>query len=110
MYLYPDGSISTTEPHDGQVYYVTMGGVQRSFEWDEFLGTWVDITPTSTSRVATYIAKNVKFFLNGTPLEMGGDFSISGTESVNCNHEWIPYEGFTQRYNYCKKCDIKDNA
>ena len=24
-----------------------------------------------------------------------------------CNHEWKEYEGITQKYNYCVKCDIK---
>lgn len=25
-----------------------------------------------------------------------------------CIHEWIKYEGFTEVYDYCKKCDTKN--
>jgi hypothetical protein len=25
-----------------------------------------------------------------------------------CIHDWVKYEGFTEMYNYCSKCDLKD--
>ena len=25
-----------------------------------------------------------------------------------CNHNWAEYIGFTERYDYCTKCDLKD--
>ena len=28
----------------------------------------------------------------------------------SCSHEWKKYEGFTEVYNYCTKCDVKENA
>lgn len=24
-----------------------------------------------------------------------------------CDHTWLPYEGLTQKYDYCEKCDVK---
>lgn len=28
--------------------------------------------------------------------------------TLGCNHEWKEYVGFTQKYNYCIKCDEKN--
>ena len=28
---------------------------------------------------------------------------------IKCSHDWKEYIGFTERYNYCTKCDSKDN-
>lgn len=36
----------------------------------------------------------------------GGVFEI---DNLDCHHEWKEYIGFTQRYNYCVKCDKKEN-
>jgi hypothetical protein len=35
----------------------------------------------------------------------------SGTDSIfmeECIHEWTKYEGFTDAFEYCIKCDIKN--
>ena len=28
---------------------------------------------------------------------------------IKCSHDWKEYIGFTERYNYCSKCDVKEN-
>lgn len=32
-----------------------------------------------------------------------------GVTKVECAHDWKEYIGFTERYNYCTKCDTKEN-
>lgn len=27
----------------------------------------------------------------------------------SCDHKWLPYEGLTQKFDYCEKCDVKKN-
>lgn len=27
---------------------------------------------------------------------------------AGCRHQWVPYVGFTEAYNFCKHCDKKD--
>jgi hypothetical protein len=44
--------------------------------------------------------------------EVSYDFYLNGytywKKQTKCNHEWVEYIGFTERYDYCKKCDLKD--
>jgi hypothetical protein len=40
-------------------------------------------------------------------LDVGSVASDRDTLDGVCTHEWKEYEGITQRYNYCIKCDIK---
>ena len=32
-----------------------------------------------------------------------------GVIEIKCSHDWKEYIGFTERYNYCTKCDTKEN-
>jgi hypothetical protein len=27
---------------------------------------------------------------------------------IECNHEWQHYEGISEKYDFCKKCDVKN--
>ncbi len=39
------------------------------------------------------------------------DITTNNTPKVilksNCNHNWKSYQGFTENYDYCSKCDLK---
>jgi hypothetical protein len=33
---------------------------------------------------------------------------VKGTvTSMECNHNWLPYYGFTESYKFCSKCNAK---
>lgn len=32
-----------------------------------------------------------------------------GYEAPVCSHSWKPYMGFTENYNYCEHCGVKEN-
>lgn len=44
--------------------------------------------------------------------ELSYDYYLNGytywKKPIVCKHEWVEYIGFTDRYNYCTKCDLKD--
>lgn len=39
--------------------------------------------------------------------EISGWWYDSSTPSTHCYHKWVKYEGFTERYEFCVKCDEK---
>jgi len=107
VYPYPDGTTSSVKPCNGQIHYVGNGSIGLTrFQWDEYSGVWVDVTP-SPGPIAVTTGTKAKIYVNGV---FAGDLTSADIKITSCSHEWVPYEGFTQRYNYCKKCDIKDNV
>lgn len=55
--------------------------------------------------------------MNNTPWDWSDFYSELENKSpakepekmVSCSHEWMPYLGLNESFNYCKKCDAKDN-
>lgn len=38
---------------------------------------------------------------------MGIDWGYPESESKTCSHSWKTYNGFTESFEFCDKCDIK---
>lgn len=73
--------------------------------WDHRNGQTFDYKATDVD----YIWEND--FSKAMKLPTGIDFipfivSIEG-EKTSCSHDWVEYNGFTEVYKYCKKCDEK---
>lgn len=62
-------------------------------------GIKVDILSTDSSETISMKVKlSVAAHMNSTPLVV---------DVPSCDHQWLPYEGLTQRFEYCKHCDAK---
>lgn len=35
---------------------------------------------------------------------------LKACQTGACEHEWRLYEGFTERFDYCVKCDVKGTS
>ena len=38
---------------------------------------------------------------------VGVDFARMEPEARSCSHEWKTYNGFTETFEFCQKCDVK---
>ncbi len=62
-------------------------------------GIKVDILSTDSSETISMKVKlSVAAHMNSIPLVV---------DVPSCDHKWLPYEGLTQRFEYCEKCDAK---
>lgn len=62
-------------------------------------GIKVDILSTDSSETISMKVKlSVAAHMNSIPLVI---------DIPSCDHQWLPYEGLTQRFEYCKHCDAK---
>jgi len=50
QYCYPNGTTSSTRPTDGQTWtrFSNSGLPEEVWQWDDFMGQWVDITNGAT--------------------------------------------------------------
>lgn len=85
--------------------------------FDIKLGDIVEVKAHSTILlswvVEAAISDNLTFYFTVDLGTLSAHFKSfeNGSESVPatliCNHTWKNYEGFTERYQYCEKCDEK---
>lgn len=75
-----------------------------------------------TEKMSKYIAEKInQVFSNafvGTPLPQGLDTMIGflgvpskilfPNEIKECDHSWAPYQGLSENYDFCTKCDVKN--
>jgi len=45
--------------------------------------------------------------LKTPPVVFIDDIAVSGPLKVPCNHQWTAYQGFSENYDFCTKCDEK---
>lgn len=84
---HPDKPIGTATGYDFSSSYVTI-------EWDnKNLIPPVDDYPE-------------EYFSDGTFLAVD-EMSVQGGDPACWYHDWAHYKGFTEEYEYCKRCDAK---
>lgn len=66
----------------------------------------------SAPTIPLYISKYHSMNILNLPHEAASPEGLSDQHKhheIKCSHDWKEYIGFTERYNYCTKCDNKEN-
>lgn len=83
-------------------HFFSQGDFQSYFEKGDVL----DITGSVVSHHASCSIYIQKINTTTSTTQINGTWN---SPEKSCVHEWKEYIGFTERYNYCTKCDSKEN-
>jgi hypothetical protein len=92
-------SYGTSAQQDSKAHHILRNGIVLKDR------TGIFAYQASSQYIASNIPTNaifapMTFTFNPGSIQLDPELRI-------CNHTWAPYEGFTERYNYCTKCDEK---
>jgi hypothetical protein len=82
--------------------------IAESFILNGTVMSTIKFDPPQDSKAVFTIQVPGNYVVNSTFLRGDASFKLSLTDE--CDHDMVAYNGLTESYNFCKKCDKKDNT